>query len=328
MSVQHVYDITVIGGGPVGMFAAFYAGLRQADVLLLESLDELGGQTGNLYPAKILYDIGGFPHVSGKDLVAQLKTQLMHFKPDVKTATEVQTIDEADDGTFILHTSQGDFHTKTVIVATGGGAFTPRKLAVDYDPALEGQQLFYFVQDLETFRDQEVAIAGGGDSAIDWALALEPIARHVTLIHRRSKFRGLEASVAALEKSSVTIETPYLIEAVTHENKRLAVRLKEVRGEDQPTLTVDKLLVNYGFVTDKRHLQAWQFKTDRNGILVDSQMQTSRPGIFAIGDAVSYAGKLPLIASGFGEAPTAINEALSRLYPERRQALHSTQLYR
>lgn len=252
----------------------------------------------------------------------------MHFKPDVKTATEVQTIDEADDGTFILHTSQGDFHTKTVIVATGGGAFTPRKLAVDYDPALEGQQLFYFVQDLETFRDQEVAIAGGGDSAIDWALALEPIARHVTLIHRRSKFRGLEASVAALEKSSVTIETPYLIEAVTHENKRLAVRLKEVRGEDQPTLTVDKLLVNYGFVTDKRHLQAWQFKTDRNGILVDSQMQTSRPGIFAIGDAVSYAGKLPLIASGFGEAPTAINEALSRLYPERRQALHSTQLYR
>lgn len=143
MSVQHVYEITVIGGGPVGMFAAFYAGLRQADVLLLESLDELGGQTGNLYPAKILYDIGGFPHVSGKDLVAQLKTQLMHFKPDVKTATEVQTIDEADDGTFILHTSQGDFHTKTVIVATGGGAFTPRKLAVDYDPALEGQQLFY-----------------------------------------------------------------------------------------------------------------------------------------------------------------------------------------
>lgn len=134
--------------------------------------------------------------------------------------------------------------------------------------------------------------------------------------------------MAALEKSSVTIETPYLIEAVTHENKRLAVRLKEVRGEDQPTLTVDKLLVNYGFVTDKRHLQAWQFKTDRNGILVDSQMQTSRPGIFAIGDAVSYAGKLPLIASGFGEAPTAINEALSRLYPERRQALHSTQLYR
>ena len=195
MSVQHVYEITVIGGGPVGMFAAFYAGLRQADVLLLESLDELGGQTGNLYPAKILYDIGGFPHVSGKDLVAQLKTQLMHFKPDVKTATEVQTIDEADDGTFILHTSQGDFHTKTVIVATGGGAFTPRKLAVDYDPALEGQQLFYFVQDLETFRDQEVAIAGGGDSAIDWALALEPIARHVTLIHRRSKFRGLETRV-------------------------------------------------------------------------------------------------------------------------------------
>ncbi|HAJ55067.1 MAG TPA: ferredoxin--NADP(+) reductase, partial [Lactobacillus sp.] len=238
------------------------------------------------------------------------------------------TIDEAEDGTFTLHTSQGDFRSKTVIVATGGGAFTPRKLAVDYDPALEGRQLFYFVQDLETFRDQDVAIAGGGDSAIDWALALEPVAKHVSLIHRRAKFRGLEASVAALEKSSVAIHTPYLIEAVKQENDKLALQLKEVRGDNEPVLTVDKLLVNYGFVTDKRHLQAWQFKTDRNGILVDSQMQTSRPGIFAIGDAVSYAGKLPLIASGFGEAPTAINEALSRLYPERRQALHSTQLYR
>ncbi|MFR6021109.1 MAG: NAD(P)/FAD-dependent oxidoreductase, partial [Lactobacillaceae bacterium] len=121
MSVQHVYEITVIGGGPVGMFAAFYAGLRQADVLLLESLDELGGQTGNLYPAKILYDIGGFPHVSGKDLVTQLKTQLVHFHPEVKTATEVQTIDQDPDGFFTLHTSQGDFRSKTVIVATGGG---------------------------------------------------------------------------------------------------------------------------------------------------------------------------------------------------------------
>lgn len=327
MSVQHVYEITVIGGGPVGMFASFYAGLRQADVLLLESLDELGGQTGNLYPAKILYDIGGFPHVSGKDLVTQLKTQLVHFHPEVKTATEVQTIDQDPDGFFTLHTSQGDFRSKTVIVATGGGAFTPRKLAVDYDPALEGKKLFYFVQDLETFRDQEVAVAGGGDSAIDWALALEPVAKHVSLIHRRAKFRGLEASVAALEKSSVTIQTPYLIESVTPQDDQLAIQLKEVRGEAQPTLTVDKLLINYGFVTDKHHLQAWQLDTDRNGILVDTQMQTSRPGIFAIGDAVSYAGKLPLIASGFGEAPTAINEALSRLYPDRRQALHSTQLY-
>ncbi len=324
--MSHLYEITVIGGGPVGLFAAYYAGLRSADVLLVESLSALGGQTGNLYPAKTLYDIGGLPGISGQALIDQLKAQVAHFDPEIRTATAVSAITRTDDH-FTLTTSTGTIETRTVIIATGGGAFTPRRLAVDYDPALDQQNVLYFVKDLEAFRDQTVAIAGGGDSAIDWALALTPIAKTVHLIHRRTQFRGLESSVADLQATSAQLHTPYLIDSVTAAGTQIDVRLKEVRGDAEKVLHVDKLLVNYGFMSDNKQLRNWGVALEHNAIKVDSQTATSIPGIFAIGDVATYPGKLKLIASGFGEAPTAVNEALALTYPERRQALHSTQLY-
>ncbi|WP_461215306.1 NAD(P)/FAD-dependent oxidoreductase [Lacticaseibacillus sp. GG6-2] len=323
----HTYEITVIGGGPVGMFSAFYAGLHSADVLLLESLSELGGQPGNLYPAKILYDIGGYPAINGQELVKRLTQQVTHFKPTIKTATNVQTITQTPDG-FTLETTNGTYQTKTIIVATGGGAFTPRKLAVDYDPALDDKQVNYFVRDVQSMHDLDVAIAGGGDSAIDWALALEPIAKSVHLIHRRNQFRGLEASVASLKASSVNLHTPYLIDSVTAASgDRIDVGLKEVRGDDTQTLNVDRLLVNYGFMSENKQLRHWGIDLVHNAVTVDSKMATNIPGIYAVGDAITYPGKLKLIASGFGEAPIAVSEALNYLYPDRRQATHSTQLY-
>ncbi len=321
-----IYDMTVIGGGPVGMFAAFYAGLHSAKVLLLESLAELGGQPGNLYPAKILYDIGGYPNISGQKLVEQLETQVAHFKPTIQTATNVQTISKTDEG-FTLETTNGTYQSKSVIIATGGGAFTPRKLAIDYDPALDDQLVNYFVRDLNHFKDLDVAIAGGGDSAIDWALAIEPIAKSVHLIHRRNQFRGLEASVEQLKASSVVLHTPYLIDSVVAKGQRGNISLKEVRGDNTEVLNVDKLLVNYGFMSENKQLRTWGLELEHNQIKVDSKMRTNIDGIYAIGDAVTYPGKLKLIASGFGEAPTAINEDLQALYPDRRQPTHSTQLY-
>jgi thioredoxin reductase (NADPH) len=176
-------------------------------------------------------------------------------------------------------------------------------------------------------RDLDVAIAGGGDSAIDWALALAPIAKSVHLIHRRNQFRGLESSVEKLKASPVVRHTPYLIDAVNAAEGRIDVALKEVRGDQQATLNVDKLLVNYGFVSENKQLRQWGIALEHNAITVDSKMATSIPGIYAIGDAITYPGKLKLIASGFGEAPIAVNEALTYLYPDRRQATHSTQLY-
>lgn len=321
-----IYDMTVIGGGPVGMFAAFYAGLHSAKVLLLESLAELGGQPGNLYPAKILYDIGGYPNISGQKLVEQLETQVAHFKPTIQTATNVQTITKTDEG-FTLETTNGTYQSKSVIIATGGGAFTPRKLAVDYDPALDDKLVNYFVRDLNSFKDLDVAIAGGGDSAIDWALAIEPIAKSVHLIHRRNQFRGLESSVEQLKASSVSLHTPYLIDQVEADGERGNISLKEVRGDHTEVLNVDKLLVNYGFMSENKQLRTWGLDLEHNQIKVDSKMRTNIEGIYAIGDAVTYPGKLKLIASGFGEAPTAINEDLQALYPDRRQPTHSTQLY-
>lgn len=323
---KHIYEIAVIGGGPVGMFATYYAGLRSADVILLESLDSLGGQTGNLYPAKVLYDIGGFPHIPGEQLVKNLTEQMMHFEPTTELATALeQIVDEGDH--FRLETSKGNFWAKTVIVATGGGAFTPRKLAVDYDPAIEGKELQYFVTSLEDYRGLDVAIAGGGDSAIDWSLALQPIAKSVQLIHRRNEFRGLESSVAELRESRVDIHTPFLIQSVEKKGEKLQVHLKMVRGDETPTLSVDKLLVNYGFTSENRILSTWGLEARGGVVHVDSTTATNRPGIFAVGDVADYPGKLKLIASGFGEAPIAVNAALAYLYPERRAALHSSQLY-
>ncbi|WP_390404900.1 NAD(P)/FAD-dependent oxidoreductase [Lacticaseibacillus jixiensis] len=322
----HTYEITVIGGGPVGMFAAFYAGLHNADVLLLESLASLGGQPGNLYPAKILYDIGGYPHVSGQALIEALQEQAEHFHPNIQTATNVQAITQTPEG-FTLATTNGEFHTKAVVIATGGGAFTPRKLAVDYDPALDDHQINYFVRDLNSVKGLDIAIAGGGDSAIDWALAMAPIAKSVHLIHRRNQFRGLESSVEQLKASTVECLTPYLIDGVKAQDERLDISLKEVRGDTTKVLNVDKLLVNYGFMSENKQLRQWGVALEHNAVVVDTKMQTSVPGIYAIGDAVTYPGKVKLIANGFGEAPIAINEALSYLYPDRRQATHSTQLY-
>lgn len=323
----HTYEITVIGGGPVGMFATFYAGLHNADVLLLESLSDLGGQTGNLYPAKTLYDIGGYPAIKGQELVNQLATQTSHFKPTIRTGTKVLTIERDEQSGYVLHTDTGDYHTKTVIVATGGGAFTPRALAVDYDPALNGHQVLYFIRDVEALRGLDIAIAGGGDSALDWALALLPIAKKVHLIHRRTQFRGLEASASALTASTAQLHLPYLISGLTRQGQKLQLTLKEVRGDHQETLIIDKLLVNYGFMSENKELRNWHLPLEHGLITVDSKMATNQPGIYAIGDVVTYPGKLKLIASGFGEAPIAVNEALTYLYPERRQALHSTQLY-
>lgn len=326
--MTHIYDITVIGGGPVGLFTTFYAGLRDADVLLLESLSDLGGQTGNLYPAKKIYDVGGFLGVSGEELVTRLKDQATHFNPTIQTATKVLAIEQQPGGEYALQTNNGTYYSRTVIIATGGGAFTPRKLAVDYDAALEDHQLLYFIRSLDVLKGKTIAIAGGGDSAIDWALELLPIAKEVHLIHRRDQFRGLESSVTALKASPAILHTPYLIDQVTKtESNQLHVQLKKIREAETTELTVDYLLVNYGFISDNKQLQTWGVDVARNAIVVDQQMQTNRPGIFAVGDAVTYPGKLDLIASGFGEAPTAVSGALSFIDPDRIQALHSSQLY-
>lgn len=324
---EHIYDITVIGGGPVGMFTAFYAGMRQLDTLVVESLPELGGQVSTLYPEKIIRDVAGFAGIKGGQLISALHKQMTvfpDFAPTVATNEEVTAIDKTDD-IFVLTTTKGQYKSRSVVVAIGGGSFAPRKLAIDYDQALEDQKIFYFVKNVADFADKTVAIAGGGDSAIDWALTLEGIAKKVYLIHRRDQFRGLESSVERLHQGTVELMTPYLIDGVT-DGPELSLDLKKVKGEDHVDLAVDALLVNYGFTADNHALRKWGLPLDHRLLKVDANMETSIPGVYGIGDCVTYPGKVKLIAAGFGEAPTAINDIAVKLYPERRQPLHSTQM--
>lgn len=317
------YDIAIIGGGPVGMFTAFYAGLRGASVLLLESRGELGGQPQALYPQKNIYDVGGFFAVTGQDLSTALTQQLSRFNPSIALETKVTDLIPDENG-VLLHTNASDYRAKRVIVATGAGAFEPKPLAAPHDPALIGHQIQYTVKDLNAFADQDVLIAGGGDSAIDWALALEPVAKSVGLIHRRDQFRALESSVTALESSRITRYTPYIIQNVTAAGRALDVTLRPLKGDHAPTLRADRLLVSYGFASDNRQLRAWGLDLMRGQIKVGANYATNLPHVYAVGDAITYPDKQKLIATGFGEAPAAVNAIMRDLYPDRRQNLHSS----
>lgn len=324
--MTHLYDITVIGGGPVGLYATFYAGLRNADVHLIESLPQLGGQVGALYPEKEIYDVAGFPHIKGKDLVTQLQDQMAEFHPTISLNTSVTAIEETQ-GHYVLKTDRGSFATRAIIIATGKGAFAPRRVTFDYDPDLNDTHVHYFVKDLEAFKNQNIAVAGGGNSALDWAMALSDIAASVTVIHRRDTFRGLESSVNKLQAAGVHLKTPYLMDALTWEKDHLAIGLKKMHSDDHTVLKADHLLINYGFTSDSRILRDWQVKLTGGNVFVDAQMATSRSLIYAVGDTSTYEGKANLIAAGFGEVPTAINHALETIDPQRKQPLHSTSLF-
>lgn len=327
MSEQDIFDITIIGGGPVGLFAAFYAGMRNAKTKIIETLPVLGGQVALLYPDKIIYDVGGYAGVTGKKLVKELIAQMQHFDQEVCLEEQVQEI-EKKDGLFKLTTPKGIHYSKTVIVATGQGVFKPRKLTLDGADAYESNNLHYIVGNLEQYKGKNVVICGGGDTAVDWALTLENIANSVTLVHRRNKFRAHEASVEQLKQSTIQVLTPFIPHELHGEGKNLTeVTFKEAKGEKHQTLPVDYFVVNYGFVSELGPIENWGLELDRSEIVVTPKMETSIPGIYATGDIATYDGKVKLIATGFGEAPTAVNHAVHYLHPEERvQPMLSTKL--
>ncbi len=250
--VDSLFDCTIIGAGPTGLFAAFYAGMREMSVKIIDSLGDLGGQVSALYPEKHIYDVGGFPAVKGKDLVAACVEQGLQFGPTVCLGERVQKLGRADDGTFVLQTDKHIHHSRTVIICAGVGAFTPRKLpnapAID---DLEGRSVFYFVREPDVFRDQDLLIVGGGDSALDWALALEPLARSTTLIHRRDRWRAHEDTVNKVLESSVNVRTFHEVKDIQRANGRLTgVTIYDNRTQTETQLPVDRLLLCLGFIAN------------------------------------------------------------------------------
>ncbi len=325
---QTLYDITVIGGGPAGLFTAFYGGMRQASVKIIESLPQLGGQLSALYPEKYIYDVAGFPKIRAQELIDNLKEQMAKFNPTICLEQSVDKIEKLEDGSFKLVTNSEVHYTKTVIITAGNGAFKPRKLELESAAQYEGKNLHYFIDDLNKFAGQKVLVCGGGDSAVDWALMLEPIADKVYLTHRRDKFRAHEHSVENLMNSKVEVLTPYVPVELIGKEKIEQVILDEVKGENKVTVDVDAVIVNFGFVSSLGPIKDWGLTIEKNSIVVNSKMETNILGIYAAGDICTYEGKVKLIASGFGEAPTAVNNAKSYIDPKAKiQPLHSSSMF-
>ncbi|HIY57359.1 MAG TPA: NAD(P)/FAD-dependent oxidoreductase [Candidatus Tetragenococcus pullicola] len=322
-----IYDITIIGAGPAGMYAAFYAGLRNAKTKIIDTLPQLGGQLATLYPEKYIYDIPGFPKIKASKLVENLEKQLRTFPHSYALGEEVLQIQSQEECIEII--TDKDVHfSKAVILALGNGPFQPRKLQVSQAERFEENGIDYFIPDLMKYAGKKVAIAGGGDSAVDWALMLEPIAKEVSLIHRRAEFRAHEYSVEKLKSSSVNILTPYIISEVNGEEQLESLSLRHAKSNEQVEVSVDHLIVNYGF-TSSLKVNNWGVESTRQGIYVSSDMKTSMDGVYACGDVSLYDGKIDLIATGFGEAPTAVNNALHFIDPKKRtQPIHSTSLYK
>ncbi|WP_219914597.1 NAD(P)/FAD-dependent oxidoreductase [Thalassobacillus sp. CUG 92003] len=328
MSENKVYDITIIGGGPTGLFTAFYGGMRQASVKIIESLPHLGGQLTALYPEKYIFDVAGFPRVRAQELVDDLTEQAMAFDPAVALGEAVEKVERLDDDSFKLTTNKDVHYTKTIIITAGNGAFQPRKLKVGDCEKFENSNLHYHVSDMNKFANRNVMICGGGDSAVDWALMLEPIANQVTLVHRRDKFRAHEHSVEQLHNSKVNIRTPYTPEELMGEDHITKVKLKQEKSDVREDVDVDDLIVNYGFISSLGPIKEWELEIDKNSIVVNSKMETNIEGIYAAGDICTYPGKVKLIATGFGEGPTAVNNAKAYIDPDARvQPKHSTSMF-
>ncbi|KHD45391.1 NAD(P)/FAD-dependent oxidoreductase [Streptococcus hongkongensis] len=326
---KKVYDITIIGGGPVGLFTAFYAGLRGMTVEIIESLSELGGQPAILYPEKVIYDIPAYPAITGAELTDNLIKQVSRFDDRLTVSLKEEVLSfEKVESTFHVTTNKGMHYSKSIIIACGNGAFAPKTLGLANEEVFSDHNIFYNVHKLDQFSGKKVVICGGGDSAVDWALALYGLAEKVTIVHRREAFRAHEHSVELLKASGVDIMTPFIPIAVEGDNG-LANKLviQKVKEEETKTLDLDALIVSYGFSTSNKNLKNWNLDYKRTSINVSTLFETSQEGVYAIGDSAQYLGKVDLIATGFGEAPTAVNQAIQYIYPERdNRIVHSTSL--
>ena len=325
---KDMYDVVIIGAGPIGLFTSFYGGMRQLKVKVIESLPQLGGQLSALYPEKYIYDVAGLPKVKAQDLVNQLIVQANQFQPTIVLNQTVENVVKVNDDYFQIISNCETHYSKTVLITGGIGAFQPRKLNHESAVLYEDKNLHYFINDLSYYAEKEVCILGGGDSAVDWALMMEPIAKKVTIIHRREGFRAHESSVKSMENSDVRIFTPYDIVDINGDgNKIHSIDIRK-KDDEVVTLELDELITNFGFVSSLGPIKEWGLEFSKNSIVVDNKMRTNIKGIYAAGDIVTFDGKVKLIATGFGDAATAISSIKTYIDPKsRQQPQHSTTLF-
>ncbi|MGW1668140.1 NAD(P)/FAD-dependent oxidoreductase [Streptomyces sp. NPDC002324] len=307
-------DLLIIGAGPTGLYGAYYAGFRGLSVAVVDALPEVGGQIAALYPEKFIYDVAGFPAVRGQDLVDRLAEQAWRWNPTYLLGHGVTQLDDTGEG-IVATTDAGARVTAGAVLVCGGiGNFIPRELPVGSEYL--GRGLRYFVPRLNELAGQDVVVVGGGDSALDWALSLEPIATSVTLVHRRTRFRAHERSVEQVRASSVRVLTPYEVEKVSGEGAVSEVVVACSDG-DRITLPAQSVVAALGFIADLGPIERWGLDLRRRRILVDRTMRTNRERVFAAGDIADHDGKVSLISIGFGEAALAVNHIAALLDPAR-----------
>lgn len=334
MSDASIRDVTIIGGGPTGLFAAFYAGLRGVSCRIVDALPQLGGQLMALYPEKYIFDVGGLPRILAKDLAKNMIEQGTQFGPEVVLGAEVQRLER--EGEYLrLVTPRGDYLSRTVVITAGKGALNPRVLECpgwDEHYGQDDSGVLTHVHQPEEFRGKRVLLVGGGDSAVDWVLGLKGIAAEVTLIHRRPEFRAHRASVAQMEAAvaagEVSVKTPYEVRELHGAGgcvARATIFNNETNQDEH--LEVEAVVALLGFKPDLGPIGNWGLELEKNTIKVSQLMQTNLEGVYAAGDVVHYPGKLELIATGYGEAAIAVNNAVHHINPKARvNPGHSTNL--
>jgi thioredoxin reductase (NADPH) len=318
----HQTDVVIVGAGPVGLFAVFECGMVRLHCHVVDVLDDAGGQCTALYPEKPIYDIPGFPRIEAAELVVRLKAQAAAFRPVYHLGEQVQALEALSGGYWRVTTSKGTVvQAKAVIIAAGVGAFGPNKPPLAGIESFEGKSVFYYVTHRENFRGKRVAIAGGGDTAVDWALSLAEIADRVSVIHRRNKFRAApesEARLRALAKEGkIDLVVPYQLQDLEGANGQLSSVVVATLDGDFKRVAADALLPFFGLSMSLGPIADWELALQHNQITIDpSTTATSKPGIFAIGDVVTYPGKLKLILTGFAEAAIAARSAYALVHPE------------
>ncbi|RFU69616.1 NAD(P)/FAD-dependent oxidoreductase [Bacillus sp. V59.32b] len=326
MDQEGLYDVTVIGGGPIGLFTTFYSGMRNLKTKLIEAGSYLGGKITMFYPEKILRDIGGIPGIAGSAFVGQLIQQATTFEPTIVFGQRISDLKRMEDGTFLLTSETGEIHhTRTIIITIGAGIFKPIKLEVSGAEQYEAGQLHYSIDEICSFNDKRVLISGGGNSAVDWAHELLPVAKRVTVVHRRDDFGGHERHVSEM-KTHADILTPFTIKDLIGKDGQIeAVVLEHVETGEIKTIKADEVVVNHGIRGDYGGIANWGLTMNEERIVVNGAMETNIPGIFAAGDAVTYPNKLKLIAGGLAEGPIALNSAKKYMDPAAESmAMYST----
>jgi ferredoxin/flavodoxin---NADP+ reductase len=306
-------DLLIVGAGPAGLYAAYYAGFRGMSVALMDSLPEPGGQVTALYPEKMIYDVAGFPAIKGQDLIDNLVKQAAPFNPAYLLGHRAEEMELTDERVVITSHRDLEVAAKAMVITGGIGTFTPRPLPDAEE--FEGRGLRYFVPKLDELADQDVLIVGGGDSAFDWAHSLESIAKSITLIHRRDKFRAHEHTVAQVMASTVRVMTHTEVARIIGQDHVEAVEVFNNQTDDRETLKVQAVVAALGFTADLGPLTRWGLDQRKRHIVVDTSMRTNLPRVFAAGDITEYEGKVRLISVGFGEAAIAVNNAAPVIDP-------------